>query len=52
MYQTLNLTAHTEKNDAVKATVLEMIYFSEIAKEKEKTINRINWISMCFMPDN
>lgn len=40
MYQTLNLTAHTEKkNDAVKATVLEMMYFSETAKEK--TINRI-----------
>jgi len=37
MYQTLNLTAHTGKNDAVRATVLEMLYFSEIAIEKEKT---------------
>lgn len=37
MYQTLNLTARTAKNDAVRATVLKMLYFSEIATEKEET---------------
>lgn len=37
MYQALDLTGRTGKNEAVRATVLELLHFSETATEEERT---------------
>lgn len=53
MYQALDLTGHAGKNEAVRVTVLELLHFSEIATDEERTQLKIEDTEyQCCMPDN
>lgn len=53
MYQALDLTGCTGKNEVVRVTVLEQFHFSETATEDERTQLKIEETEyQRCMPDN